>query len=183
MKIAILDGGGRRDGNTQTLTERVVDGIEVSRFGLKEYDIHAISDERHEEDGFHAVDDDYDALMTEVMKHDVILFATPIYWYSMTATMKGFIDRWSQSMRQPKFADFREQMAEKKAFVVAVGGDNPYVKGLPMIQQFANIFEFVHLPFEGYILGKAHRPGDILDDESALYAADRLHQKLKEWTS
>lgn len=182
MKIAVLDGGGRKGGNTQLLTKRVVEGIKVSEFYLKDYSISPILDERHEDAGFQTVDDDYDSLMTEIMDHDVLIFATPIYWYSMTATMKSFIDRWSQTMRQPAFEDFREQMSKKKAMVIAVGGDHPYTKGLPLIQQFAHIFSFVHLPFEGYILGKAHKPGDILNDEGALQAADRMNQLFTKWS-
>ncbi|MCA0969270.1 flavodoxin family protein [Halobacillus litoralis] len=179
MKIAVLNGGGRNDGNTEMLAKRLVEGTDATWFDLKNYTIDAIVDERHDEDGFHSVNDDYDSLMKEVMAHDVLIFATPIYWYSMTASMKLFIDRWSQTMRQPEYEDFRERMSGKKAFVTAVGGDQPHTKGLPMIMQFKQIFDFVQLPMEGYIIGQAHKPGDILKDVAALDSADRWNQQFK----
>ncbi|MDX1771355.1 MAG: flavodoxin family protein, partial [Planococcaceae bacterium] len=64
--------------------------------------------------------------------------------------------------------------------VIAVGGDNPRLKGLPLIQQFNYIFEFMGISFEGYVLGKASRPGDILVDQVAFATATDLNLKLKD---
>lgn len=69
-------------------------------------------------------------------------------------------------------------MVSKKSFVVAVGGDNPHLKGLPMIQQFKYIFDFMGMDFGGYILGEGNKPEDVLQDKTALFAASQLHHKL-----
>lgn len=97
----------------------------------------------------------------------------------MSGTMKNFIDRWSQTLRDSKYPNFKTTMATKKAYVIAVGGDNPYVKGQPMIQQFQHIFDFMGTKFEGYILGAGNKPGDINEDEKALLAAQQLNIQLK----
>ena len=81
-------------------------------------------------------------------------------------------------MRDEKFPDFKKQLGSKKAYVVAVGGDNPYLKGLPLIQQFNYIFEFMGMSFGGYVLGQARRPGDISDDATAISAAVHLNKKI-----
>lgn len=70
-------------------------------------------------------------------------------------------------------------MAAKKGYVIAVGGDAPHIKGLPMIQQFQYIFDFVGMDFAGYILGIGNKPGDILADQKAIYAAGELNRLLK----
>lgn len=88
----------------------------------------------------------------------------------MSGTLKLFIDRWSQTLRDPRFPDFKQQMRAKQAYVIAVGGDNPKIKGLPLIQQFDHIFGFMGMSFKGYVLGEGNRPGDILLDSQALYA-------------
>ncbi|MYL30135.1 MULTISPECIES: flavodoxin family protein [Halobacillus] len=178
MKIAVLNGGSRQGGNTQMLTEKLVEGLEVTTFHLETYTILPIMDGRHDEGGFLPVDDDYKALMEQVMSYDLLIFATPVYWYSMSAAMKLFIDRWSQTMRDSEYGDFRERMAEKQAVVLAVGGDSPYMKALPLLQQFQHIFQFVHLPFSGYVLGQANKPGEILEDSQALFAAEEWNKKL-----
>lgn len=181
MSIAVIYGGTRPDGNTEILTEHAIRGLDVEKLYLKDLNIDSIIDQRHTKEGFQDIDDDYNSLVERVLKHDVLVFSTPIYWYSMSGIMKNFIDRWSQTLRDSKFPQFKKAMSTKKAFVIAVGGDDPYIKGLPMIQQFQYIFDFIGIPFEGYILGEGNKPGDILNDKNALHAATQLQQKFKQY--
>lgn len=178
MSIAVIYGSTRINGNTEQLAEHVIQGLEVEKIFLRDFLIRPIDDRRHTEGGFTDVDDDYSQLVERMMKHDTFIFATPIYWYSMSGTMKNFIDRWSHTMRDEKFPEFKKQLGSKKAYVVAVGGDNPYLKGLPLIQQFNYIFEFMSISFGGYVLGKASRPGDITNDKAAIAAAVHLNKKI-----
>jgi multimeric flavodoxin WrbA len=179
MSIAVIYGSTRKNGNTEELTEIAIQDLEVEKIYLRNYEIKPIHDQRHVDSGFSPVEDDYDYLIDRMMNHDTLIFATPIYWYSMSGLMKNFVDRWSQTMRDPKFPGFKEQLGTKKAYVIAVGGDNPRLKGLPLIQQFNYTFEFMGISFEGYVLGKASRPGDILNDQVAFAIATDLNFKLK----
>ncbi|MED1471908.1 NAD(P)H-dependent oxidoreductase [Bacillus salipaludis] len=179
MSIAVLYGGTRPNGNTEALTEHAIRGLDVERINLRDFSILPIEDARHDEAGFQDRGDDYNAVIDRVLEHDTLIFATPVYWYSMSGTMKNFIDRWSHSMRDAKYPDFKKQMSAKKAYVVAVGGDNPYVKALPMIQQFKHIFDFMGMEFAGYVIGEGNKPGDIQQDKTALHAAEQLQLKLK----
>lgn len=180
MSIAVIYGSSRENGNTEELTEIALHGLNVEKIKLRDYVVQPIHDQRHAENGFTTVSDDYDSLVERMMKHDTLIFATPIYWYSMSGLMKNFIDRWSQTMRDSKFPDFKEQLGKKKAFVIAVGGDTPHIKGLPLIQQFNYTFQFMGISFEGYVLGTARKPGDILNDQLAFSSATELNLKLKE---
>lgn len=92
--------------------------------------------------------------------------------------MKNFIDRWSQSLRDVRF-NFKERMASKTAYAVVVGGDNPRIKALPLIQQLQYTFDFVGLPFAGYVIGKASRPGEIFRDTRAIRDAAALNAELR----
>ncbi|WP_077614797.1 flavodoxin family protein [Caenibacillus caldisaponilyticus] len=179
MTIAVIYGGTRPKGNTEILTEMAIEGLDVEKIYLKDYHIQPITDQRHTEEGFQEINDDYNSVIERVLKHDILIFSTPIYWYSMSGTMKNFIDRWSQTLRDPKFPDFKKKMSAKQAYVIAVGGDNPYIKGLPMIQQFQFIFDFMGISFAGYVLGKGNKPGDIYQDKKAIYAAEQLLKNTK----
>jgi multimeric flavodoxin WrbA len=179
MTIAVIYGGTRPNGNNEVLTDHSIQGIEVEKIYLRDYNIQPIDDMRHAPEGFQEKNDDYNAIIDRILPHDILIFSTPIYWYSMSGTMKNFIDRWSQTLRDAKYPDFKKQMAAKKAFVIAVGGDNPGIKGLPMIQQFQHIFDFMGMDFAGYIIGEGNKPGDILHDQKALFAATQLNQNLK----
>ncbi|NRD77120.1 flavodoxin family protein [Bacillus sp. BRMEA1] len=180
MTIAVIYGGTRQNGNHELLTERAVQGIVTEEIYLRDHTILPIEDMRHSPEGFQDRSDDYNTIIDRILPHDILVFSTPIYWYSMSGTMKNFIDRWSQTLRDAKYPDFKNKMASKKAFVIAVGGDDPAMKGLPMIQQFKYIFDFMGIEFGGYILGEGNKPGDVLQDQEALFAASQLNLKLKD---
>lgn len=178
MSILVLQGSSREEGNTELLTRLVLEGVPHTSIRLREKNIRAICDQRHDPDGFAAVDDDYDEVIEAVLAHDVILFATPIYWYGMSGHMKNFVDRWSQTLRDKRYS-FKQAMAGKQAYVIAVGGDEPRLKGLPLIQQFQYIFGFVGMTYAGYLLGEGNKPGDVLEDMQAVAQAKLLNEVLK----
>lgn len=180
MSIAVIYGGTRPNGNSEILTERVIQEISTEKICLRDFHIKPIIDMRHAEEGFQERNDDYNSIVERILPHDILIFSTPIYWYSMSGTMKNFIDRWSQTLRDPKYPSFKSKMASKKAFVIAVGGDDPYIKGLPLIQQFQYIFDFMRIEFARYILGKGNKPGEVLQDKGAVSAAIQMRNKLIE---
>ena len=179
MTIAVIYGGSRPNGNTETLTKKAIQGLVVEEIYLRDYSIEPIIDKRHTVEGFSEINDGYNSIIDRILPHDILIFSTPIYWYSMTGTMKNFIDRWSQTLRDSKYPNFKNQMSQKIAYVIAVGGDEPYMKGLPLIQQFQHIFDFIGTTFGGYIIGEGNKPGEINQDTKALFAANQLREKLK----
>jgi multimeric flavodoxin WrbA len=182
MSVLVIYGSSRRHGNSELLADRVVEGLAAEKIYLVEKTIRPIDDRRHDPEGFPTVDDDYDSVIERVLAHDTLVFATPVYWYGMSGLMKNFIDRWSQSLRDPRYA-FREVMAKKSAYVVLVGGDDPRIKALPLVEQFRYIFDFMRMRFAGYILGQGNRPGDILSDAAAMHEASLLNARLRETSS
>ncbi|WP_028782284.1 flavodoxin family protein [Thalassobacillus devorans] len=180
MKVGVIYGSTRENGNTELLTEEVVKNLpEVVRIDLKRYRYQDIIDQRHDENGFSPVDDEYNQIIDQIIDCEVLIFATPIYWYGMSSVMKRFIDRWSQTVRDEKYPDFKEQMSKKQAYIVAVGGDEPRVKGLPLVQQFRYICEFIGLNYKGYLLGEGGKPKEILNDKAALEDAQKLGELIK----
>ncbi|HLT56564.1 MAG TPA: NAD(P)H-dependent oxidoreductase [Bacillota bacterium] len=177
MNVVVIHGSTRKNGNTEYLTYQAVPKNEGTHIYLRDYRITPITDQRHEEDGFTPADDDMGKLVHIMLQHDILLFSTPIYWYSMSGPMKTFIDRWSQIMRDPKFPHFREELKKKTAYLIAVGGDHPAIKGLPLVQQFQYICQFFDMTFGGYVIGTANKPGQIIHDQTALHAASMLLKK------
>ncbi len=179
MSIVLLQGSTRENGNTESLSKLVVEGLDYKQINLRNHYIKPILDQRHDEAGFQPVDDEYDQIIMEVLKAETIIFATPLYWYGMSGIMKNFFDRWSQSLRDSRF-QFKEEMSKKKAIVIVCGGDVPRIKGLPLIQQFQYIFDFVSMPFEDYVLGKGGKPGDVFNDIEAVEKSRRLNRSFSE---
>ncbi|WP_243388336.1 flavodoxin family protein [Bacillus kexueae] len=177
MKVVVLNGSTRPNGNTEQLTNHILEGLKYTTIHLKDHTILPIEDKRHDSEGFQPIDDDYDQIIKQVLEANIIIFATPLYWYGMSGPMKNFVDRWSQSLRDQQL-NFKEEMSKKKMFVITVGGDNAKIKGLPLIQQFQYIFDFVSASFEGYVIGSGNQPGEVLQDEQALQQAEPLRNKL-----
>lgn len=138
MKILVISGSSREEGNTELLTEKVVEGLDCTRLYLRKMNVQAIVDQRHAPEGF----------------------------------------RWSQSLRDPRF-DFKNRIKTRQAWVVVTGGPDARLKGLPLIQQFAHIFQFVSMEFAGYLIGTGGKPGQVLEDERALLEAGWLNRLLR----
>lgn len=178
MSIAVIYGSSREDGNTEALAEVTLEGVPHEKIILREKNIFPIHDQRHTEGGFDPVNDDYDAVISEVLKHDTLVFVTPVYWYTVSGLLKNFIDRWSQSLRDPRY-DFKALLSQKKAYILVAGGDDPRVKALPLIQQLKYTFQFVGMELAGYVIGKASKPGDMKYDSKAIMEAKWLNQQFK----
>lgn len=176
MGIAVLYASSRKNGNSERLARLLIKGFDADEIYLTDYQIEPIIDYRHVEPGPYP-EDDYRKLIDRVLKKNIIVFATPIYWYGMPGRLKLFIDRWSQSLRENR-KDFLDKMSGKQAYVIAIGDDDPHVKGQPLIQQFQYIFDFVGVEFAGYVIGTGNRPEDIYQDVKALSAIEEIRSKF-----
>lgn len=95
--ILIILGSSRSRGNTRLLVEAKFEESKYRLIDLKEL---SFSDYDYD----HAkCDDDFVVLIDALVAHDRIVLATPVYWYSMSATMKRFVDRLSDlvTIRKP----------------------------------------------------------------------------------
>ncbi len=179
MKVLVINGSSRNNGNTELLTTELLKEIPFPSLNLRDYIIKPIVDQRHETSGFETVQDDYEQVIQQVLNHDILVFATPLYWYGMSGRMKNFIDRWSQSLRD-KSMEFKAEMAKKQTFVVIVGGDRVHIKALPLVQQFQYIFDFMNMQMVGYLIGQGTKPGEVQNDRRALENAATWRKRIQE---
>ncbi|UTR13759.1 flavodoxin family protein [Salipaludibacillus sp. LMS25] len=176
MKIMLLLGSSRKEGNSEQLAKEVLKDVPHTHVFLHDKLIYPIRDKRHSMSGFTTVDDDYEELLQHFLAHDIVIFATPLYWFGMSGQMKTFFDRWSQYLRHERF-DLKGKLAEKKAYVIITGNKpDPKVSALPLIMQFNAIFQYAEVTFEDYLIGTGNKPGEIFTDAEAL-------QKARLWNS
>ncbi|GGL53708.1 flavodoxin family protein [Sporolactobacillus putidus] len=181
MKIIAFYGSIRDKGNSEQLADIALQDLDVTKIFLKDYHIDPISDLNRltKKDPSNSENDDYRALIQKQILADLLLFVTPVYWYGMSSLLKLYIDRWSEALRDPSIPGFREKMKEKEVHLITVGGDEPYVKALPMIQQTQFICDFLQMKFGSYIIGKGDKKGEVLTDKNALHSAVNLNHYLK----
>lgn len=86
-KLVIL-GSSRKDGDTKKIVDQLIAASKWDVIDLNDYNI-GYYDYEHRN-----LDDDYLQLMQGIIrKYDVLIFATPVYWYAMSGIMKVFFDR------------------------------------------------------------------------------------------
>jgi multimeric flavodoxin WrbA len=114
MKVLVILGSPRRKGNSQTLAEAVIGGLQerqdcaveyVYLHGLKLSPCHGCGG--CEKTGQCVVKDDMTELYEKVDQADILILVTPVYFYGPSAQIKAFIDRfqarWSRKylLNQP----------------------------------------------------------------------------------
>lgn len=174
-KIVVLFGSSRDGGNTEYLAEAALEPwheCTIERIYLKNYWIEPIIDKRHLS-GFSKISDDYEAVCLKVMSADIIIFATPIYWYSMSTQTKTFIDRFTDTLRHPSL-DLKACMKNKHLYVVCTGANPNEEITRPMLDTFKLIANYFDMTFMGSLWANTNKPKDILNQMEVLERAKEL---------
>ncbi|EHJ08731.1 flavodoxin family protein [Staphylococcus simiae] len=177
--ITVLFGGSRPQGNTAQITKYALRDHEYNWIDVTTYQLNPVRDYRHDKEQINSYEDDYQLLIDQLLASDTVIFASPVYWYSISASLKAFIDRWSETLMDDRYKDFKQQMADKDFRLILVGGDCPKIKAKPCITQMKYTLNFLGATLHGYIIGTAERPGDIMNDTYALERADEWNETIK----
>ena len=99
-KVLILSGSPRHGGNSDTLCDQFLKGASEAGHDVEKYFISAHNIgfcsacyycSSH--DGVCCKKDDMNALMPKILEADVLVFASPVYMYSVSAQLKAVFDR------------------------------------------------------------------------------------------
>ena len=127
-KIVILNGAGKKNGKTAAMIGAFREGAagnEITEFFLQTMDIRGCLDcggcHRKEKGSAEpcAQKDDMNRIYPAVREADVIVFASPVYWWDITGTLKTAIDR----LYAPLVND--SAGAPKKTVLLMTAGGSP----------------------------------------------------------
>jgi len=129
MKVLVFLGSPRKKGNSEVLTEAVLKGIrqaggEPEIIRLCDLEISpCISCGGCDKTGKCVVDDDMTSLYDKIISTDLIILASPIFFYGITAQAKAFIDRtqalWNRKRLLMKKGEWQEN-PERRGFFISV---------------------------------------------------------------
>ncbi len=114
-EIITVFGSARSNGHTKKALDLILSDDEHKFIDLSKLKINPFDYENNNGD------DDFIPLMHEILKHDKLVLATPIYWYGPSTMMKVFIDRWSNLMMEP-YKNIGKSLKDKKLFVISSNG-------------------------------------------------------------
>ena len=162
--ILVLNGAARQNGNTAKLVEAFADGArsaghQVKVFYLDGMDIHSCKGcLRAGKDSKHPCSqrDDMDQIYTEFADADVVAFASPLYFWTVTGTLKTAADRLYAELECLGYGGFPKQSV---LLMTADGGD--YSQAVTWYRTYERNLGWRNL---GEVLGKgktaeAHRLG------------------------
>lgn len=130
MKVVILYGGPRENGNTKILTESFakglldaecsIDFIDVTKLRIKP----CIGCLKCEKDGECFIEDDMKFVYEAVEESDIVILSSPVYFATVTSQLKAVIDRF-QSFYSKKYVLKLKSNKNRKGYLIfTAGGKN-----------------------------------------------------------
>jgi hypothetical protein len=179
-RFAFLLASARRDGNTEHLARRAAEMLPPSDaqrwLHLADLPLAPFSDIRHSVGVYPEPTGNERILFDATLDATDLVFAVPLYWYSVPASAKTYLDYWSGWLRVPS-ADFRRRMASKNLWVVCVLSDEDPRRADPLIGTLEITASYMSMGFGGVLLGYGNRPGDVLADTAALERASAFFRR------
>ncbi|MFI1356840.1 flavodoxin family protein [Streptomyces sp. NPDC020898] len=169
-----LLGSSRSDGNTEFLArsaaEQLPAGVGQRWLSLAELALPDFEDLRHDADHVRPTGDNAALLLDATLAATDIVIASPLYWYSVSTSVKRYLDHWAGWLRTPDL-DFKATLARRTLWGVTVLADPEPTVADPLIGTLNNSAAYLGMRFGGVLLGNGSKPGDVRNDTEALTRA------------
>ncbi|WP_432193388.1 flavodoxin family protein [Streptomyces sp. bgisy027] len=167
-------GSSRSDGNTELLARRAAEqlpeGVEQQWIDLAAHPLPDFEDLRHDSDHVRPTRGNVALLLDATLAATDVVIVSPLYWYSVSAHVKRYLDYWSGWLRTPG-ADFKATMAGRTLWGVTALAHEEQEVADPLIGTLSNSAAYLRMRFGGVLLGNGSKPGDVLADAEALARA------------
>ncbi|MEW6669557.1 MAG: flavodoxin family protein [Thermodesulfobacteriota bacterium] len=182
-QIMIVLGSPRKKGNSATLAEHVAKGAKaggakVETFYLNGMDIRPCQGcMKCQKPSARtcAIRDDMQALYPKMKEADAIVVASPVYWFSVSAQTKTFIDRWFAVGVEERNI-FR---GKPMAMLLSYGDTDPFSSGgVNALRSFQDACRYLGAEVAGMVYGSGSEPGDIAKDKGLMKEAYALGRQL-----
>jgi multimeric flavodoxin WrbA len=137
----LIIGSSRKQSDTKSFVNELFRNTEHKQVDLLDFAIAPYS-----YDGIYPPDD-FNALAEEILQHDILIFATPVYWYAMSAVMKQFFDRLTDLVTIRKATG--RLLKGKTIFLIVVGDNAEIPEGFEI--PFKNTAEYLDMKYGGSI--------------------------------
>jgi multimeric flavodoxin WrbA len=179
--VLIFKGSPREKGNSSILADKAAEGAkaagaEVESFSLHNMDIRPCDAcDICQETGVCVLKDDMQTLYPKLQNADAILIASPIYWFTINAQTKLFIDRW-YALESTQGSALK---GKQFGILLTYGDSDPYSSGaINAIRTFQDMMRYIGADISGIVYGTASNEGDVLNQPKLMERAYLLGQKL-----
>jgi multimeric flavodoxin WrbA len=188
VKVLGIFGSPRKGGNTELLLEEALkgaeaEGAEVERLHIADYNIIPCKEcLACFKDGNCIILDDMAKIYPKLLDADVIILASPIFFYGVTAWAKALIDRcqalWARKY-QLKDPSLGKEGRKRKGFFISVGGTKGQKTFEGAILTARYFFDVLNAEYAGeLVLRGVDDKGDVLKHPEALHEAFEAGKRL-----
>ena len=185
MRVLGIMGSPRIKGNTELLLDEALkgaqsQGAEVEKLIVDKLDI-APCREYYGclKDGNCAIRDDMDAIYPKLLKADVIIVASPMFFYGLTSQVKALIDRCQALWARKYILKQSPPDSRRKGAFVSVGatrGKNLFAGSILIVKYF---FQCIGVKYADELLIRGvDKSGEIEEHPTALSDAFELGKRL-----
>ncbi len=182
MKITVITGSARKNGGSARLADEFINGAsenghEVYRFNSHFKDVHFCIGCNHCNMGMDnpsvpcVFKDDFAELRENLLSSDIVVFATPLYYFGFSAQIKRVIDR---------FYSINTQLTNKKMKAVLLSSQHDTgeytVKSLQ--KHYSAILEWLNMDNIGTVNATGISNGSDLDNTDYLKQAYNLGKSI-----
>ncbi len=119
--------------------------------------------------------DDMTPLYDKLRAADAILIAGPVYWFSISAQVKLFMDRFYAFGAE----SYRPLKGKRIGIILTYADADKFISGaVNAIASFKDAFAYVKAPIAGIVHGSADKAGEVLANDSLMKDAYGLGRKL-----
>ncbi len=180
MHLLAFNGSPRLRGNTWTLLNRLKRGAEEAGATTEEVILNkqcikpCQACESCKKTLVCRIKDDMAPLYDSILSADMIVIGTPVYFWSMSAQMKAFVDRWYALDLDP----IRPRLAGKRFGLVVCYADSARETASGVVYAFKSAAAYFDMRFYEPVLVTAGDRNDAAGNPQALQAAFALGQEI-----
>jgi len=180
MNLLVVNGSPRPRGNTWTLLNEAASaaresGANVTMVELRKLQIKPCEacDTCHKALKCRLMDD-MTPLYDQILDADAILVGTPVYFWSMSAQMKAFVDRWYALDLDP----IRPRLVGKRLGLVTCYAEATERTASGVVFAFRSAAEYMAMQWLEPVLATAGYAGEVAGNAKAMQAARNLGCEL-----
>jgi len=171
-------GSSRADGNSEILARAAAAhlpaGVPQRWVDLNELALPDFQDGRHESEDRRATAAE-EVLRRATAEATDVVIVSPLYWYSLSAQAKRYLDYWSGWLNLPG-SDFKERMAGGTLWGVTAMADDDHAVADGLVTGLRLSAAYLRMRFGGVLTGTGSRPGRVRADERAMSRARTFFQ-------
>ncbi len=182
-KVLVLLSSPRKKGNSAILAKQITTGAKSAGAKVETIFLHGMkiapcqscyTCQKPDSKGC-AIDDDMQSIYPKLIEADSWVIASPVFWFTMSAQAKLFMDR---CFALPAYE--KNPFAGKRiAIAMSYGDTDPFTSGcVNALRTFQDAFRYVGAKIVGVVYGSAMEAGEIKSNSALMQMAEELGKRL-----